>query len=294
MPNDCYGSVTFHTNNPEELDAILNAIHGTEDGEKLIFDFNNIIPMPKDLDIVCSGCKEIAFVAYICDGQKISRDEYYQRAQSSRLKRLVYEQLTTKAVLKDYQNTAYSRFIETEETKIPELLNTASKLLANIQRYGSPTWYEWRCENWGTKWNCYDIQIEGDNVSFYTAWSPCSPIVKQLSVMFPDVIFEYHYEESGCCFCGCEVYSAGRMLYNMEADYSECWLDSFEDEDEEDPPHYEEGFYEKKTQVLEETAEYKKGKISIRTHRDECIYQIDGEFIDYGVEELGILPYDWQ
>ena len=151
---------------------------------------------------------------------------------------------------------------------------------------------QWCYENWGTDRNCYDEDISDNDISFYTAWSPCSPIVKQLSVMFPDVIIEYSYDESSEGFCGCEVYSAGRMLYNMEADYSECWLDSFEDE--EDPPHYEEGFYEKKTQVLEETAEYKKGKISIRTHRDECIYQINGEFIDYGVEELGILPYDWQ
>jgi hypothetical protein len=43
MPNDCYGYVTFHTNNSKELNAILDAIIGTKDGKELIFDFNKII-----------------------------------------------------------------------------------------------------------------------------------------------------------------------------------------------------------------------------------------------------------
>lgn len=292
MPNYCYGDITFHTHNTEELNTILNAIHGTKDGEELIFDFNKIIPMPKELNAVDSGLDATAFAAYICDGQKISHEEYYQRAHSSRLKGLAYEQLTTKAVLKDFQDIAYSRFMETEDAQIPGLLNIASKLLANIQRYGFPDWYEWRCENWGTKWNSFDVQAADNNISFYTAWSPCSPIVKQLSVMFPDVIIEYHYEEPGCCFCGCEIYSAGRKLYNMDAEYSEYWLCDLDYE--EDSPHYEDGFYEKKIQVLDETARYLKGKISICTHRDECIYQIDGQFVDCGVEELGITPYDYR
>ena len=38
-------------------------------------------------------------------------------------------------------------------------------------------WYEWRCENWGTKWNVYDISITKISdtqikLDFLTAWNP--------------------------------------------------------------------------------------------------------------------------
>ena len=55
-------------------------------------------------------------------------------------------------------------------------------------------WYDWRCENWGTKWNSVDARCEyaSDCVldfSFMTAWGPCEPIVKALAAMFPDAQF---------------------------------------------------------------------------------------------------------
>lgn len=40
--------------------------------------------------------------------------------------------------------------------------------------------YEWRTENWGTKWGGYEVvrrDYLGVCVSFQTAWSPPSPIV---------------------------------------------------------------------------------------------------------------------
>ena len=36
-------------------------------------------------------------------------------------------------------------------------------------------WYDWRVENWGTKWNCSDVSINGNSIEFLTAWSPCPP-----------------------------------------------------------------------------------------------------------------------
>ena len=45
------------------------------------------------------------------------------------------------------------------------------------ETYGSPSWYEWRIDNWGTKWdvNGFELfEIDGNTIrlQFDTAWSP--------------------------------------------------------------------------------------------------------------------------
>ena len=46
-------------------------------------------------------------------------------------------------------------------------------------------WYEWRLENWGTKWDVYETQCTRINANtlqlyFYTAWSPPIPVFDKL------------------------------------------------------------------------------------------------------------------
>lgn len=69
---------------------------------------------------------------------------------------------------------------------------------------GGTGWYDWRCNNWGTKWNAYDAVVEdvwdGDNcadiqIAFTTAWSPPFPIIDALR-QWPEVEAVYgHYIE---------------------------------------------------------------------------------------------------
>ena len=45
-----------------------------------------------------------------------------------------------------------------------------------IREHGADNWYRWSIDNWDTKWNAYDVDIEIDemdslHVSFLTAWS---------------------------------------------------------------------------------------------------------------------------
>ena len=56
-------------------------------------------------------------------------------------------------------------------------------------------WYDWRCTNWGTKWNAYDVEIDWDEeykecieINFQTAWSPPEPIYFKLDEIFGDRI----------------------------------------------------------------------------------------------------------
>lgn len=104
--------------------------------------------------------------------------------------------------------------------------------------YGKNNWYDWSNENWGTKWNCWDVECaDVEDVlsySFYTAWSPCEPVVKALAEMFPEANIHFRYEESGCCFCGEQEYENGHMVYTVSGDYSEFWFWDEDDEYEEE------------------------------------------------------------
>ena len=68
-------------------------------------------------------------------------------------------------------------------------------------------WYDWRVQNWGTKWDCYDLTIESDDeheVSFMfnTAWSPPEAIYHALKEKFEDASIQWFYDEPGMEFAG--------------------------------------------------------------------------------------------
>lgn len=50
---------------------------------------------------------------------------------------------------------------------------------------GIPSWYEWAIENWGTKWNAYEVSRKSERVVvFQTAWSMPGKIIQALSDKF--------------------------------------------------------------------------------------------------------------
>jgi len=57
-----------------------------------------------------------------------------------------------------------------------------------------PNWYDWCLENWGTKWGCYDFEMDDDVISFTSAWSPIGEnIIQMFAKDFPS--FTYSWEE---------------------------------------------------------------------------------------------------
>jgi len=57
-------------------------------------------------------------------------------------------------------------------------------------------WYDWRLDNWGTKWDVYEthctrIDANTLNLNFYTAWSPPIPIYDKLVDMGFEVTARY-------------------------------------------------------------------------------------------------------
>ena len=68
-------------------------------------------------------------------------------------------------------------------------------------------WYDWRLQNWDTKWDAYDVEILDDDpenleISFNTAWSPPEAICNQIREDYPDVSVSWFYDEPGCEIAG--------------------------------------------------------------------------------------------
>ena len=68
-------------------------------------------------------------------------------------------------------------------------------------------WYDWRVQNWDTKWDAYDVEVTDDDpdqfeVTFNTAWSPPEAICSALREQYPDLAISWFYDEPGCELAG--------------------------------------------------------------------------------------------
>jgi len=78
--------------------------------------------------------------------------------------------------------------------------------------------YDWVCNNWGTKWGCYDTEVDtavdGTRLTyrFQTAWSPFNAnVLVAMSTMFPKLEFELKFAEMRMGFYGCLCAKGGEI-----------------------------------------------------------------------------------
>jgi hypothetical protein len=112
-------------------------------------------------------------------------------------------------------NFMFPRPTELDDTTSPAPRETkADKLKSKslIEKYGHDNWYDWSCDNWGTKWDInefYGVDRQGDTISFSfsSAWSPpigaYETFIMNMSEQKQDVSVKAYYYEGGCDFMGC-------------------------------------------------------------------------------------------
>jgi len=91
----------------------------------------------------------------------------------------------------------YNEKKENDTLKHWETLPITEKMQQDlIKKYGTDNWYDWAVNNWGTKWNAYDVNPMSENqIQFSTAWSTPTILMERLSMINPDVEIEVSYAD---------------------------------------------------------------------------------------------------
>lgn len=152
------------------IDELLKSVKGEESA----IDFNKIIPMPESLNIESGSRTNNGLKAY-----KDFIDVYTMMG-------------TEKKDLLNIPKEKEEIFLKSRPDIDREVWELGRTAFQNEQKYGAKDWYDWRINNWGSKWNSSESFLAEDNtIAFETAWSRVMPIVQKLAENFPDIKFEY-------------------------------------------------------------------------------------------------------
>ena len=122
------------------------------------------------------------------------------------------------------------------------------------RKYGSSNWYDWNCDNWGTKWDCSESTYDEEDkiLQFQTPWACPQEIISEMAGMFPDLNFTgtfadedfgsnvgniedggtFHLEDGSE-----EAYETAATLWNYEGYYDDekgKWIHEEEEEEEDE------------------------------------------------------------
>ena len=109
---------------------------------------------------------------------------------------------------------------ELEGTISPTRNPNSKEAKALRAKYGFDNWYDWRWKHWGTKWDACDAEdeSEGDDlmIRFDTAWSFPTPVVVELSKLFPTLTFDYDANEESGAYDFTVNFRNGEVVYYAE------------------------------------------------------------------------------
>ncbi len=187
--------------NREVVDEIISSFTTfNEEYKELEFDFNKIIPMPKDLEIEFSTKSDDGLLLYLT---KINGNITYLGTKEDKLDTKEYNDIITK--INEHLSNKRNLILNEEETKkilkkyhdnLEEIYEIGQKQVNNILQYDALNWYEWRIRNWGCKWNADKLEIlDGCSFSFETPWDPPLNVIIAMSKAKPHIKIAFLYAD---------------------------------------------------------------------------------------------------
>ena len=220
MPNWCECELKV-SGDYLELERFKN-LAKSEDEKTKYFSLSKFLPTPKSLLEAEAGYMEIAYT--ILYGE--------EKVFQSEARRQGFENPTREEALSGIIKQRYLNPNEDFAAKLKLFKEAAERYRYNLETYGKLNWYDWNIENWGTKWDVMDCEYNEGKVnakgkacgvySFASAWSPPSKGVQSISEMFPKLLFDLRFWESGCGFKGRFVCKRGNVLHDITKDYKGC------------------------------------------------------------------------
>lgn len=151
--------------------------------DEVDFDFNRIIPTPPEIKLPEgeSGTPMDVeeWVKYFCHLNNYPLHDYY------------YGQVYLKPRPPMSRRDLGHDFRPWDERKF----KLFQHFIKAVEATGFIDWHGWKCHHWGTKWNCYDSYVEGNVLTFQTAWSFPRPVFEKIAEMFPNLTFEIKFAD---------------------------------------------------------------------------------------------------
>jgi len=206
MPNYCYNKVK---SSKEVLEELYDNGHVT---------FQKLIPMPKELNLTEGTITEEAIIYAM---SRKDSESFFKTVKELEKKKDIFDKNYWNRIKKRFSAEEVKKlerkaatFIPDEEAKalgIKTLKELGNQYISNIEKYNSPTWYDWSCDNWGTKWDAAESEgtPEDGQLTFYTAWSEPLPVIEKLMKKHSDKKIEWEYKEESGEFKG-KIVSDGK------------------------------------------------------------------------------------
>lgn len=206
MPNYVTNQLVINAEG-DRLNEILDAIK-LDGGERGTLDFNKVIPMPKSLEVESGSLTDASISAYL---DKLRESDSPALEEELKVVNSMERYHMPPHVTEERMSDALG-YSGLSKDGLAEL---GKRYVDNQREHGAPTWFEWRTNNWGTKWNLVpeETSMSGKVMEFTTAWNPPEPIIGALSQRFPDVTFNMQWASEDIGYnVGEKTYEAGKIV----------------------------------------------------------------------------------
>lgn len=162
-----------------------------------VFSFNNVIEMPKSLNIETGSESHRALKVYLHSLGKKDADELAVKiGKDIAISDREYDQ----------------RYGKLSKEALKKYLELGKIQVDNYLKYGYTDWYGWRNANWGTKWDADVVSVDGLSIIFDTACDCPMPIIERIAKALKNYTFALEYADENIGYnCGAYIFQDGKQ-----------------------------------------------------------------------------------